>query len=75
MMTAPSQRELFEHGNAPQNVPRSVSDRVELHSQSEEAAGECEAGERKDWCHCVRGILSMENYSVIILLLMESVSI
>ena len=44
-MTAPNQRVLFEHSNAPQNVP-SVSDRAELHSRSEEAAGECEAGDR-----------------------------
>ena len=53
-MTAPNQRVLFERSNAPQNVPWSVSDRAELHSQSEQAGGGCDAGERTHWCHCVR---------------------
>ena len=58
-MTAPNQRVLFERSNAPQNVLWSVSDRAELHSQSEEAAGGCDAGEDTLVSLC-QSILSME---------------
>ena len=68
-MTAPNQRVLFERSNAPQNVLWSVSDRAELHLQSEQAGGGCDAGEDTLVSLCL-GYTILEKYSVIILLLL-----
>ena len=55
-MTAPNQRVLFERSNA---LQWSVSDTAELHSQSEEATGGCDAGEDTLVSLC-QSIISME---------------